>query len=101
MKKRQRGGIILLPKGRLGQNVGGGACKFTVVVAVEDHLETLSRGARAIQRAVTFTEKEIDASAAGCTGIFVQIFFILGNGEIVEFAQEKRIRIIELTTIWR
>ena len=100
MKKRQRSGIFLFRKGRLGQNVGGGPSKFTLVVVVEDFLETLSRGPGAIQRAVTFTEKEIGASAAGCPGIFVQIFFVLGNGEIVEFAQEKRIRIIELTTIW-
>ena len=71
MKKREGGGIILLRKGRLGQNVGGGARKFTVAVVVEDLLETLSRGARAIQRAVTFTEKEIDAGAATCDGILV------------------------------
>src|SRR6266446_2998707 len=100
MKKREGGGIILLRKGRLGQNVGGRARKFTVGVVVEDLLETLSRSARAIQRAVTFTEKEIDAGAATCDGIFVQIFLVLRNGEIVEFAQEKRVRIIELATIW-
>src|ERR1700686_4959715 len=100
MKKRQGGGIILLRKGRLGQNVGGGARKFTVVVVVEDLLETLARGPGAIQGAVTFPEKEIDAGAAGCGGIFVQIFFVLGDGKIVEFAQEKRVRIIELATIW-
>src|ERR1700694_1445989 len=99
MKERQRGGIILLRKGRLGQNVGGGARKFTVVVAVEDLLETLSGGAGAIQCAVTFTEKEIDAGAPGCGRIFVQIFFVLGNGEIVKFAEEKRVCIIELATI--
>src|ERR1700682_3537553 len=100
MKKRQGGGIILLRKGRLGQNVGGGAGKFALAVVVEDLLETLSRGARPIQRAMTFTKKEIDAGAATCDGISVQIFFVLRNGEIVEFAQEKRVRIIELATIW-
>jgi len=100
MKKRQRGGIILFRKGRLRQDVGGGAGKFTLTVVVEDLLETLSRGARAIQRAVTFTEEEIGAGAAGRAWIFVQIFLVLGNGEIVEFAEEKRVRVIELTTIW-
>src|ERR1700731_1281108 len=100
MKKRQGGSIILLRKGRLCQNVGGGPRKFTVVVVVEDLLETLARGAGAIQRAVTFAEKEIDAGAARSGRILVQIFFVLRNGEIVEFALEQPVRVSELATIW-
>src|SRR6266496_952480 len=83
MKKRKRCGIVLLRESRLGESVSGGSGKFAVAVVVEHFLEVCASIRQAIEISIAFAQRKISV------------------GQIVKFASEKRVRIIELAAVRR
>src|SRR5437867_5345039 len=101
MKKRKRCGIVLLRESRLGESVSGGSGKFAVAVVVEHFLEVCASIRQAIEISIAFAQRKISVGPTGKPRIIIEIFLIFRDCQIVKFASEKRVRIIELAAVRR
>src|SRR5438093_7238942 len=101
MKERKRRGIVLLRESRLGESVSGGSGKFAVAVVVEHFLEVCASIRQAIEISIAFAQRKIGVGPAGKPRIIIEIFLIFRDCQIVKFASEKRVRIIELAAVRR
>src|SRR5439155_17048521 len=101
MKERKGRGIVLLCKRRLSESVSGGSGKFTIAVVVQYFLEVCASARQAIEISIAFGQRKISVGPAGKPRIIIEIFLIFRDRQIVKFASEKRVRIIELAAVRR
>src|SRR6266545_2826850 len=97
MKQRKRSGIIFVREGHLGESICRRAGEFAVGVIVEHLLEVCASARSATEVPIAVTQREVSIRPAGASGIIVEIFLILRGRQIVKFASEQAVRVIELT----
>src|ERR1041385_4219815 len=97
MKQRKRSGIIFVRKGHLGESICCRSGEFAVGVIVEHLLEVCASARSATEVAIAFTQREVSVRPAGAPGIIIEIFLILRGRQIVKFASEQAICVLELT----
>src|SRR2546430_8266140 len=101
MKERKRRGIVLLRESRFSESVSGGSGEFAIAVVVQHFLEVCASAREAIEISIAFAQRKISVRPAGQARIIIEIFLIFWDRQIVKFAREKRVRVIELAAVRR
>src|SRR5207249_9826026 len=101
MKERKGRGVILFFKRHLSQSVCSGACKFAVAIIAQHFLEVCASARWAIEISIAFAQRKTGIGLPGTPWVVVEIFLIFRDRQIVQFASEERVRIIELAAIGR
>src|SRR5919106_1217718 len=101
MKERKGSGIILLLEGHLRESICGGAGKFAIAIIAQHFLEVCASARWAIEISMAFAQRKISICPPGIPGIIVEIFLIFRDRQIIKFASEKRVCVIELAAIGR
>src|SRR6266704_983238 len=101
MKERKGRGIILLLESHLSQSVCGRSGKFAIAIIAQHSLEVCPCARWAIEISIAFAQRKIGVGSPGIPRVIVEIFLIFRDRQIVKFASEKRVRIIELPAIGR
>ena len=101
MKERKGRGIIFLFESHLSESVCGGSGKFAIAIIAQHSLEVCPSARWAIEISIAFAQRKIGVGPSRIPRVVVQIFLIFRDRQIVKFASEKRVRIIELAAIGR
>src|SRR5215469_14200391 len=99
MKQRKSTSIILLRERRLSQSIRRRSGKIAVTVIAQHFLEIYPGGRQAIEISIAFAERKISVCATGTTRIVIEIFLIFRDCQVVKFASEQRVGIIELAAV--
>ena len=97
MKQRKRSGIIFIRERHLGEGICRRSGEFAVGVIVKHLLEVCASAGSATEVATTFTQREVSVRPASASGIIVEIFLIFRGRQVIKFASEQTVRVIELT----
>ena len=101
MKERKGRGIIFLLEIHLSQSICGRSGKFAIAIVAQHSLKVCPCARWAIKVSITFAQRKIGVGPPGIPRVIVEILLIFRECEIVKFASEKRVCIIELAATGR
>src|SRR6266566_4378806 len=101
MKERKGRSIILPGKSHLSKSVCGRSGKFAVVIIAQYFLEVRASAGWLVEISIALAKREVDIRPARASRVIVEIFLIFRERQIIEFASEKRVCVIELATVGR
>src|SRR5919197_6285535 len=99
MKKWERRGVVFIGEGNLGDSECRRPGEFAVAVIVEDLLQVSASVPVAMKISIAFAKCKVSVRAPRATWVVIEIFLIFRGREIVHFASEQAIGVLELTLI--
>src|SRR5207244_7811420 len=99
MKERKRRRVILFCERQLGESIRRGASELAIAVVVKHFLEICASAGNAIEISIAFAKREVSVRPARTSRIVLEIFLVFRHRQIVEFASEQAVSVIELTLI--
>src|SRR2546430_10053900 len=99
MKERKRRCVILICKRDLSEGVGRRSGELAVAVIIEHFLQICPSARNAIEISIALAKREVSVRPARTSRIILQVFLVFRNRQVVEFASEQAVSVLELTLI--
>src|SRR5882724_10486 len=99
MKQRKRRSVILVCECHLSERVRRGPGEFTVAIIIQHSLQICASARNAIEISIAFPKREISIRPPGTSRIIIQVFLVFRDRQVIKFASEQAVGVLELTLI--
>ena len=99
MKKRERRGVVFICERHLRERECRWPGEFAVAVLGEHFLQIGTSIRIAMEVSITFAKREISIRPASASRVVVEILLIFRDRQVVQFASEQAVGVVELTLI--
>ena len=99
MKKRQRRGVVFICERHLRERECRWPGEFAVAVLGQHFLQIGTSIRIAMEVSITFAKREISIRPASASRVVVEILLIFRDRQVVQFASEQAVGVVELTLI--